>query len=84
MNNNAIQQLYKKISGARKVSRVAEIADTHRNTVRNQFTGVSPLDPEMLEAATKVLEEMVLQEQETKKEIEQILAENAPLLAGLD
>lgn len=84
MHNLGIQQLYEKIRDRRIMGRVALVVGVHRNTVRNQFTGVTPLDPEMVEAATQVLAEVVQQEQEAQQEIESILEEHAPLLAGLD
>lgn len=84
MHNLGIQQLYEKIRDRRIMGKVATIVGVHRNTVRNQFTGLTPLDPDMVEAAAQVLAEDLLQEQEAKQEIETILAQNAPLLAGLD
>lgn len=82
MHNLGIQQLYEKIRDRRIMGKVATMVGVHRNTVRNQFTGVTPLDPDMVEAATQVLAEAVQQEQDVKMEIETILEQNAPLLAG--
>lgn len=84
MHKMEIEQLYEKIRVRRVIGRIAEKVGIHRNTVRNQFKGVSPLDPSVVDAATKVLAEVANEEMQAQQEIDNILKENAPLLAGLE
>lgn len=84
MNNKSIIQLYRELSHKRKIGVVAEKVGMHRNTVRNQLKGASPLDPKMLEVATEVFADMQEEEREAQLEIEGILEQNAALMAGLD
>lgn len=78
MDKIVIEQLYEKIKNSRKIGYLAKLADRHRNTVRNQLTGLTPLEPSMLEAATGVLAEVLKEEEDMAN----ILKQNAPLLAA--
>ena len=84
MQQLTIAQLLAKIRKSRLIGKVAEKAGRHRNTVSKQVRGLAILEPEVVVAATKTLEEEQQEKLERNAEIQRILEDTAPLLAGLD